>query len=219
MKKILKINNLIIIFSIAVAVLIFGMLNSKSTISGYSMHPNYGEGDKIILKRNPLELKRGEEIIFYTDSKKLYPEYKEDDNCEDVISFKNKCYKKRETLYFKRIMAVEGDTVEIINNTFLVNGIEELLTPIEFNEMKDRSIGVKNEALSKKYEYFKNEDYGFYISKIKEYQTENLNMPKIIVKKGFIYVIGDNRDLSVDSRKLGQIEISEIFAKTLSKIM
>lgn len=84
-------------------------------------------------------------------------------------------------LYIKRVIGVEGDKIKLVGNKTIVNGKVIDEPYLEFN---------KN-AL----------DVG---------QTLNGEHPEQKVKKGHIYVLGDNRLNSEDSREFGQVSLESV---------
>ncbi len=93
---------------------------------------------------------------------------------DDFIIFSKDEYFKDERIT-KRVIATEGDHVEIKNGMLFVNGKKDTLFP--------------------------NEHY-----------VENIN---IIVPDDCYFVMGDNRDVSLDSRYFGLVKRSEIIGKVI----
>jgi len=101
----------------------------------------------------------------------------------DVIVFKYPNDPKID--YIKRVIAVEGDTVEIINKKILVNG-EALLN--EHGVYTDPDIHPRS-------------------------QDRRDNMEPITVPKGKLFVMGDNRDHSYDSRFWNFVDLDAVRGK------
>jgi len=101
----------------------------------------------------------------------------------DVIVFRFPLDKRKD--YIKRVVGLEGDTVEVIDKKVFINGKE-----IEDN-------------------------YGFHKDTIifpKENQHRD-NFGPFTVPKDSVFVMGDNRDSSFDSRFWGVVNLSEIKGK------
>ncbi len=86
----------------------------------------------------------------------------------------------KKTLFIKRIIALEGDTVEIVAGVAKVNG-ERL-----------------NEA---------------YVNKENTLSAYSKTMRLIKIPRGMVFVMGDNRDNSNDSRRYGAIPATSVIAK------
>lgn len=116
---------------------------------GESMMPTIHDGDLLIGTRIYKELCHG-----------------------DIITAKQLSAKGEVIPVVKRVIALEGDTVEIINNTVKVNGVE--LT--------------------------------------EDYILEPMDTPDIslVVDSDCIFVLGDNRNNSFDSRRAGVIKLSDV---------
>ena len=80
----------------------------------------------------------------------------------------------------KRAVAVGGDKVKIVDGVLYVNGVKE-----------------SGEYLSKE-------------NKIMYSGFSPLQVDEFTVKNGYVYLLGDNRNVSHDSRSIGQISLDEI---------
>lgn len=110
----------------------------------------------------------------------------------DIIIFRPASDPKRP--YVKRVIATEGDTVYIDFETgeVFVNG-----------ELKDEPYILEPTHRN-----------GSYIMGLMEHGTYSKEKP-ITVEKGKIFVMGDNRNNSKDSREIGQVPKSEIIGHAL----
>lgn len=125
-----------------------------TTVIGHSMHPTYNDKDIIIVNVLNKKPKNGDIVIF-----------KLNNHNEDLI---------------KRVMAIEGDYLEIREGQIYINN-----TKIDEPYIKSKW------------------NYGNYSGTI---------------PKGYMYVMGDNRDASYDSRDIGLININSIKGKVILKI-
>lgn len=145
------------ILILVIALFIRNDVFARADVEGKSMQPTLHGNDVLFVEKICLfthNFKRGEIIIF--DSKQ-----------------------HNHDIFVKRIIGLEGDTIEIKNGTVYRNGAEleeDYLAP-----------GITTHG-----DIFLNEG--------KEYT----------VPKGFIFVMGDNRGDSEDSRYLGPINIKDI---------
>lgn len=133
---------------------VFGVVIGTSTVSGNSMDPT---------------LKNGQRVFFF----RLQRDYK----VGDVISLRM----PSGDYYVKRIVAVEGDVVEVRDGSIYVNG----------KEYKDKH-AVGNTDV----------------------QEKTVVYPYTVGKDAF-FVVGDNREHSVDSRSFGGIVIYQIRGRIL----
>ena len=124
----------------------------------------------------------------------------------DVIVFK---YPKDRTLdYIKRVVAVPGDELEIVDKIVYVNG-----KPYDHQQIDGREIMADMD------DKFKNELFNFYQYQTGEHKhiVQKLdrpgyidNVPPRTVPEGYYFVMGDNRDFSADSRYWGFVPYENI---------
>jgi signal peptidase I len=115
-----------------------------------------------------------------------------DINNGDVVVFR-----KYDEKFMKRIIAKENDYIEIYGDKIFINSI-----PIQEKHIKGR----------KKINEFFNERMKYKVYYSKNLLNENIKL-KYKLKKNEYFVLGDNRDNSIDSRKFGIIKRSDIIAK------
>lgn len=95
-------------------------------------------------------------------------------------------------LFIKRVVALEGDTIEIKDNKLVLNG-----TQMRYGDvMRD----VYEESAPDNRRQWVRLRPG----------KAPLNMPAIVVPKGHMFILGDNRGNSEDSRTWGPVEASRI---------
>ncbi len=94
----------------------------------------------------------------------------------------------REMDFVKRVVGLPGDTVAIIDKKVFINGKEYREGHEKYTDpyIVDRGISVVRD-----------------------------NMPDTLIKEGHVFVMGDNRDQSYDSRFWGQLPLENIKGKAL----
>lgn len=101
----------------------------------------------------------------------------------DIIVFRYPVDKKKD--FIKRVIAVGGDTVEI----------------------KNRNVYVNDELIDEPYAVYKSGNSSYFGFR------KGRNMEPVVVPEGHVFVMGDNRDNSHDSRFWGTVDIDEIKGK------
>lgn len=134
--------------------LVFGVIIGTSTVSGNSMDPT---------------LKNGQRVFFF----RLQKEYK----VGDIISLRM----PSGDYYVKRIVATQGDVVDVKEGKIFVNGKEY---------KNEHAVGTTS-------------------------PQENTVVYPYTVGKNSYFVVGDNREHSIDSRSFGGIVIYQIRGKIL----
>lgn len=145
-----------IVIAVVVGFLIVTFVAQRTIVHDVSMQPTLYEGDNLVVEKISHKignLKRGDIIVFY-----------EPQSDRQLI---------------KRLIALEGDTVEI----------------------KDGKVFVNGEALEENY--------------IKGDFTPPGEYNNLTVEEGKLFVMGDNRMNSRDSRSLGTIDISQVTGKAI----
>ena len=144
-------------------------------------------------------------------NKKAYK--REDPNCGDIIVFVSP--ENRKEMWIKRVVAVAGDTVEMKNNQLIINGEtlkrEELYTVTYVGKDPNKNdVNVEGKLFVEKngearYEIFLTDKYDS-----KSFPHNWSDFSKRMVPKNHCFVLGDNRNLSVDSRHCGPIPLSTV---------
>jgi signal peptidase I len=113
--------------------------------------------------------------------------------------------------YIKRIVAVAGDTVEMKDNQTYINGRELSQRQLPESTLDNISITVKGQQL--KGEVFEETNgsakYNIFLAKL-PFDQKTGSFEKITVPKHHCFVLGDNRNNSLDSRNFGPIPLATI---------
>jgi len=148
-----------ILIAIIVATIILTFILETVSVDGSSMYPTLRNNDRLII----------EKVTYHFRKPKA----------EDIIVMKNP--QNTGERYIKRIIAVEGDKVEIYDNKVYING-------------------------KLKYEPY------IYENRISDFN-------EIIVPKNTVFVLGDNRNNSIDSRILGTIDLKLISGRAVIRLL
>jgi signal peptidase I len=111
----------------------------------------------------------------------------------------------RTTLFVKRVIGLPGDRIEIDGTMVKVNGTE-----IRHEELHDLGDPALNRLLDDYQAFRESAEQGSYAvfwrkdSKPEQFST--------VVPNGQVFVLGDNRDVSHDSRRFGALPIADVTA-------
>ena len=117
----------------------------------------------------------------------------------DIIVFPNPDNRKIKAV--KRIVAIPGDSVELKNNELYLNGRKLRRERISENQQKEEFFREHNDKANYK------------ILLTSPQNQNSADFTKVIVPKGFCFVLGDNRNNSVDSRSYGLIPLATIIGR------
>jgi signal peptidase I len=127
----------------------------------------------------------------------------------DVILFKNPA--DRTMNYIKRIVALGGDTVEIRNGELLIN---ERALERQWIQKKILAIGEKKLEGDVYWETNGDCRYQVFVSKeTSDTANAERDFGPVTVPQYQCFVMGDNRNHSIDSRNFGSISIGAINGK------
>jgi signal peptidase I len=158
-------------------------------VPSWSMYPAIHNGDRILVNKM---------VYKNTDPQK-----------GNVVVFLNP--DNRKINFIKRVVAVAGDTVEIKNSELYINGKK-----LELRKVAESASGTTPSLLQGDTFYEINGDAQYKIF-IGEQQNGGTEAPKdfgpITIPKHEVFVLGDNRNFSYDSRNFGSIPIVGIKGK------
>lgn len=184
-----------IIIAVVLALLVRYFLGTPTLVQQQSMETTFMPGDRLILSRwtktRKGEYKRGDIITFEAPSKSVLS-LAEVDFENPVASYKN----EPTSLWgkFKKYV-LEINKISYIKRIIGVSG--------DHIEIKDGKVFLNNQELKEKYlsEGLRTDlgSYGVY--------------SEVIVPEGYVFVMGDNRGHSTDSRCFGCIPVSKIEGK------
>jgi signal peptidase I len=123
----------------------------------------------------------------------------------DIVIFRNP--EDRRIFLLKRVVALGGDSVEIRDGEVFINGT--LLKREAVSPPANIPAGVPKEKYFE--EWNGNTSYQILLSTQPAPALEQF--PRMVVPKNTCFVLGDNRDISLDSRTLGPIPIVSIVGR------
>lgn len=168
----------LVVIAFVVALLIKTFLLQAFYIPSASMEPTLVEGDRVLVEKVSYRLgepRRGQVVVFEKEFVGLAPE-EDDPFWEDIVSALKGLFgfpTGGTQDFIKRVMAVEGDTIEGREGRVYVNG--------EVVEEPYLTEGTETSAFG-----------------------------PVQVPDGMIFVMGDNRGNSDDSRAFGPIPVEEV---------
>lgn len=171
------------------------------------MNPNLLEGDMVVVNRMLYNV----HVPFTTISVMSLG----GPSRGDIIAFKSSDENK--IRYVKRVIGLPNDEVEIKNNRVYVNG--DLLSadenPMNLEDLENYKEGIRFSA------YWENQAYPIIIvdtvngKDFSDYRNKNIihTVSNFTVPEGKYFVLGDNRDLSKDSRYIGLVDEEQIIGE------
>jgi signal peptidase I len=110
----------------------------------------------------------------------------------------------RNSIYVKRIIGLPGDTVEIAGSRVSVNG--KLITRSAATDLGNAEL---NSMLTDHAAFLEAAESGATYPVVWRKDTPQSSV-SVTVPDGYVYVLGDNRDNSVDSRKFGPVPLVDV---------
>ncbi|MGE5087412.1 MAG: signal peptidase I [Bacillota bacterium] len=109
--------------------------------------------------------------------------------------------------YVKRVIGLPGDRIQIKNGRVILN--EE---PLQYEKLADEGKDNPNQEL---FEIFREKTPISSWRVIFQKQFEDKNFGPIVVPPGEVFILGDNRDASDDSRYWGTVPVAQIMGKVV----
>ncbi len=107
--------------------------------------------------------------------------------------------------YIKRIIGVEGDTIEVIDQVVYVNG-----EPIAQQPFYERTVSDYRFLSDRLVEHWNRETLENAVFTTITHDIPSSHFGPIKVEPGHVFAMGDNRDNSADSRCWGQVPVDNI---------
>jgi len=194
----------IILFVCFVFIPVRSSLADWNVVPTGSMNPTILEGDLVYVNkaaydiRLPLTLKR--------------LKHRSDPQRGDICVFFSPV---DHTRLVKRVVAVPGDTIEMKDNVLSING-----RPLQYSELAKNVVGELATDLQQA-SVFAEERHGNRSHAVMQTPVLLSNVrsfPEMAVPAGHYFIMGDNRDNSLDSRHFGPVERRLIIGKATAVI-
>lgn len=188
-----------ILILLGIAILVFYIGFQRFKIPAGSMIPTLLVGDHILVNKYNYrinnthlgDVKRGDVVVLE------YPNIENDPS-------KNGIY------YIKRIVGLPGDSIDVEGRTLIINGQE---VPLEFiGTFKDERNGERFDEYS---ENLSGNEHRVIFRKGRDSTNKGSFLPVSEVPEGYVFVMGDNRDNSQDSRFWGFVPLENITGKAI----
>ena len=157
-----------------------------------SMKPTILEGDRIVVNKMAYDLRvpfTHISLIKFSDPQR-----------GDIAVFDSKVSDRR---LVKRVIGVPGDKVAMINNELVINGTMVRYEKTENNlDQLEHLFGVTHVV---RIQNSNNHDFA--------------NFPTVVVPDNHYLMLGDNRDMSADSRVIGFVPRDEFVGRSRSVVM
>lgn len=142
----------------------------------------------------------------------------------DVIVFKNRHDGNKD--YIKRLMGLPGDTIQVIDGVVNINGtpvtlkrIEDFIEPMSTDRISSQLCSerkmIDGVRVCIKEQYIETLPNGgeHLILNTDRNRTNNDNTREYVVPEGHYFFMGDNRDNSSDSRKIGPVPFEDLIGR------
>ncbi len=181
------------------------LLNSASSlVATLSLRTNYVEAFRVPSASNYPTIAPGDRLLA---NKIAYNHV--DPKRGDLVVFTNP--EDRKINYIKRVVAIAGDTVEIKDGELYVNGRKIARRPVSEPGADGTNKGVNSELPRGEVlcEINGHAKYKIFLAELRHDQGSG-DFEKITVPMYHCFVLGDNRNLSHDSRHFGPVPLATI---------
>lgn len=185
-----------IVIAVIIAFLIKGFVFDLVRVDGQSMYPTLHHNDRLIVTKLGYKPSNGDIVILDSNysEREEYFDYLAKSEGKEELSGIRKFFKSfslpmdvKKIYYVKRVIALEGQTVDI----------------------KDGKVYVDGEELSEPY------------IECETFATDSAVSYPFTVSEGCVFVMGDNRSNSLDSRssQLGEVDEDAILGKSQLRVL
>lgn len=112
------------------------------------------------------------------------------------------------TSYVKRVIGLPGDKIQITEGKLSIND-----TPLDYE--REESVSLEDNPNPEAFDIYLERDLGSQRRVIFQKNREERNFGPLVVPPGEIFLLGDNRDASDDSRYWGTVPTEQIYGKVL----
>ena len=123
----------------------------------------------------------------------------------DLIVFRNPG--PGAAVFIKRVVAVSGETVELRDNALWINGAALPRNPVPPERLKEIQARIQGQVYQ---EENAGQRYRIMLGDPASASQANTSMAPQVIPQRSVFVMGDNRDNSVDSRAFGTIHAGDI---------
>ena len=182
-----------VVYAVVIAVIIRSFLIEPFRIPSGSMYPTLEVGDYLFVSKYTYGYSRhsfpASLIPFDGRLWESAPQY------GDIVVFKFPSDNNKD--YIKRVVALPGDTVEVKQGRLYIN--DKMLDRVEIGPYKVTEYVNKPEIYTEYEETLPN-GLKHHIIEVSDFEPVVDNTTKVVVPERHVFVMGDNRDRSDDSR-------------------